>query len=166
MKEIRRLAVCGLCGEKLVRLPNVHGRERWNCPVCKEIDRSVTDALLAENTVDALNRIIRDPSVLRVKQVDPAPNYKAERMAQELRERLSEPDSDEAVLKQLAFELAAARYDQISGAGYETERLRRIFQRAEPGTSVDTGLLRDAISAIQVQPDGRINLRLKNNQTI
>lgn len=165
-KELQRLAVCGACGENMVRTPHIHGRERWNCPACKSISRAVTDAMLKENTRDALNRLILTPSVVQRTPSVPVADHSTERIEQELREQMAVSDSEETALTKLAFDLAAARYAQLNSEDYETERVRRSLQNAPPVDTLDLQLLRSIISAILVHPNGNIQFKLKNNQII
>ena len=165
-KELQRLAVCGLCGEKVIRLPYVHGRERWSCPVCRGIKRAVTDDILTENTRLAMKRLLTAPSAVRVPDGTEEPDHGAERMERDLRERLMLRDSGETELMRLAFGLAAARYARLSDAEYETNRISRCLRDAVPGDALNTGLLREITAAVLIHPDGNVRLKLKNNQII
>ena len=166
VKEIQRLAVCGLCGEKVLRIPHVHGRERWNCPACKGISRAVTDDLLTENTQSALNRLTASPSAVRVPPSEPVADHAADCMEQELCRQMTLSDSEESSFVQMAFDLAAVRYSGLSGEGYETERIRRCLKKAASREVPDTSLLRSITSAVLIHPNGNIQLKLKNNQII
>lgn len=73
---------------------------------------------------------------------------------------------DEDSARDLVFKLAAARYDQIGSAEYETERLKRIFAAAEPMETLDAELLKSTVAAIHIQGNGAICLELKNHQMI
>ena len=66
----------------------------------------------------------------------------------------------------LIFQLAAARYDMIGSADYETERLKRIFAAAAPMETLDAALLKSTVSAIHILENGAIRLELKNHQMI
>ena len=62
--------------------------------------------------------------------------------------------------------LAAAQYDAIGNAAYETERLRRIFADAKSMPVPDAQLLRMSVQSITHMPDDGIALTLKNGQII
>lgn len=166
VKVIQRLAVCGLCGEKLIRIPHVHGRERWNCPACKRISRAVTDAMLTDNVTTALKRLISSPSAVRVPLPAVVTDQVADRMEQELRQKMTFSDSEESELAKMAFNLAAARYAQLDCVDYETEKIRRKLDHVADGDDLDSPLLRSITDAILVHPNGNVQLRLKNNQII
>lgn len=165
-KEIRRLAVCGLCGEKVTRIPHVHGRERWNCPACKGISRAVTDAMLTETVTTALKRLIHSPSAVRMPSSATVTDQVADRMEQELRQKMTFSDSEESELTKMAFDLAAARYAQLDCVDYETEKIRRKLDHVADGDDLDIPLLRSITDAILVHPNGNIQLRLKNSQIV
>ena len=166
IKEIRRLAVCGLCGEKMRRIPHVHGRERWSCPTCKGIPRAVTDSMLSENVMTALKHLIASPSVVRVPNSAAVADHAADAMEQELERRMTLSDSEESSLTQMAFQLAVLRYVQLDSGDYETQRIRRCLEKAAPSGDVDITLLHSITDAVLVHPSGAVQLRLKNDQVI
>ncbi len=64
------------------------------------------------------------------------------------------------------FTLAASRYETIDANQYETERLRRLFRKAQPMTELDAELIRNAISTVHINQDGSVKVELKNQQVI
>lgn len=63
------------------------------------------------------------------------------------------------------MELASAQYEEIGSQEYETERLRRLFQRQSPMQNLDAELLRNAVNRIYVHGK-KVKIRLKNGQTV
>ena len=47
---------------------------------------------------------------------------------------------------------------------YETERLRDIFTRMAPVSELDAGLLKETVAGIRENPNGAIQITLKNGQ--
>jgi len=166
IKEIRRLAVCGLCGEKMTRIPYVHGRERWNCPACKGIPRAVTDSMLTENVTTALKQLIASPSAVRVPNSPAVTDHAADAMEQELQRQMTLSDSEEGSLTQMAFQLTALRYGQLDNRSYETQRIRRCLEIATVREDMDVSLLHSITAAVLVYPNGNVQFRLKNNLII
>ena len=112
-----------------------------------------------------LNHLIAEPDLIQCVTV-PTVGSEEKRLSDELTEFLRQPRPDEAVANATAMCLASAQYDSLGNEEYETERLRRLFSRAQPSDELDATLLTTAVSAIEVRSDGSISIRLKNNQII
>ncbi len=72
---------------------------------------------------------------------------------------------DEDAANKLIMQLASARYDVIGSEEYETERLRRYFERKALMTELDAEILRDTVSAVTAHGKKTI-ITLKNGQAI
>ena len=72
---------------------------------------------------------------------------------------------DEDRAAQLIQVQAEAAYDMIDDTEYETERLRRIFRKADPMEELSADLLRKTVAGISVEIK-TVKMTLKNNQTI
>ena len=57
-------------------------------------------------------------------------------------------------------------YEAMDPREYETQRMRRVFQREKPRSELDAKLIDASISAIMVDSNGNVKIRLKNDQTI
>ena len=84
----------------------------------------------------------------------------------ELEQELNRSELDEATAKQKVIALAAAQFNALSSADYETMRLKYMLSNKEQDGESDTGLLFDITSAILIHPNGAISLKLKNGQII
>ena len=110
-----------------------------------------------------LNSLIADPQQISVPQSpSPALNWIAE-LRSALDHELEQRPIDEDTAKRLTMELASVQYEEISNQEYETERLRRLFQRQSPMQSLDAELLRSAVSRIHVHGK-KVKVHLKNGQ--
>lgn len=49
---------------------------------------------------------------------------------------------------------------------YETQRLRRLFQKEAPRSELDANLIAMSISAAMVDGNGNVKIRLKNDQIV
>lgn len=114
-------------------------------------------------TLAILNAIIDDPSQIQCPLSDQtvAPDLKVE-----LDKALSELPIDEERAKALVFQTAAARYRAIGPGEYETQRLRRIAEQAGRMDTLDAGILRSLVEAIESKQGEVVSLRLKNGQVI
>lgn len=76
---------------------------------------------------------------------------------------LAAPPVDEERARRLALEYASAAFSDIGAEAYETERLRRLFGRAQPMPELDAALLRQSIRTI-TYTGSKVKVLLKNNQ--
>ncbi len=60
--------------------------------------------------------------------------------------------------------IAASQYEQLGKGDYETERIRRALENAEPMKELDEEILRSVVSSAQADSNGTITLILKNGQ--
>lgn len=76
---------------------------------------------------------------------------------------LTSPPVDEEQAGWLALEYASAALSDIGAESYETERLRRLFSRAQPMQELDAALLRQSVRKI-TYTGSKVKVLLKNNQ--
>lgn len=112
-----------------------------------------------------LNRLTADPGLIRVSVPEWEESDQTQALHQKLEELLKEAPVDETAARQTALDLAAKRLDAIGPEEYETERLRRIFERAAPLDNLDADMLRGSIQKITIQKRHAI-IQLKNGQII
>lgn len=112
-----------------------------------------------------LNRLTADPGLIRVSVPEWEEPAQTKALHQKLEELLKEAPVDESAARQTALDLAAKRLDTIGPEEYETERLRRIFERVAPLENLDADLLRGSIQKITIQKRHAI-IQLKNGQII
>ena len=164
---VQWLAVCGTCGERVLRDSRQHGKERWQCPKCKSITTQATDEKLVAETSDMLNQLIAHPDIVEWLDTETSEAEDTIQSAEDaFRETLAVPSFDEAAAKSKALSLAAAQFDALGSEDYETMRIQHLLDRAEPSTELDTTLLRQITSAILISPTGEVSLKLKNKQIV
>lgn len=119
--------------------------------------------MVEAQTLAILNAIIDDPSQIQcpLPEQTVAPDLKVE-----LDKALSELPIDEERAKALVFQTAAARYRAIGPGEYETQHLRRIAEQAGRMDTLDAGILRSLVEAIESKQGEVVSLRLKNGQVI
>lgn len=162
---IQRLAVCGVCGSKVRRASHEHGKERWNCPVCKSISTKATDRKLEQETLSMLDILRVSPYMVEVAVRE---NIAAsiETAESEFEDAMNAEDFDEDRTKKAAMALAAARLEAIGTEDYETLRIRHALSQANAIGTVGIELLRQITTAVLIHPDGAVSLKLKNGQII
>ena len=125
---------------------------------------SITD--LAEQQIrNVLNRLITDPSQIHMPPGTISDAGRSEELRLAWERELRQQPVDEEAAKRLAVEIAAAQYDAVGNQEYESERLRRMFQKQKPMGELDADLLRSAVAAIKISGN-RLRICLKNGQVI
>lgn len=120
----------------------------------------------AESQVLAiLNRLIKSPELLIAPDTIPD-MMEIKRLKNEFDNITETYPVDETAAKETVLALASARYAAISDAEYETERLRRIFERTDLLIELNAELIQSTVSAVTVHRDGSITVELKNHQII
>lgn len=112
-----------------------------------------------------LNRLAANPSLICALPPPENEPVQIQALHRKLTNLLKEAPVDEAAVRQTALDLAAMRLDAIGPEEYETERLRRVFEKAAPMESLDAELLRSCVQAITIQKRRAI-VQLKNGQTV
>lgn len=112
-----------------------------------------------------LNRLAANPSLIRTLDPPEDESVQIQALHRKLTGLLKEAPVDEAAARRTALDLAAMRLDAIGSEEYETERLRRMFEKAVPMESLDAELLRSCVQAITIQKHHAI-VQLKNGQIV
>ena len=112
-----------------------------------------------------LNLLIAEPEQIITPQPSPANLDRAAELRSALERELEQQPINENAAKRLAMELASVQYEGIGGQEYETERLRRLFQRQAPMQALDADILQAAVSKIHIHGK-KIKIQLKNGQTL
>lgn len=166
-KTTRQLARCAVCGSALALSGNKYGWARWNCPSCNALS---ADAVMPD-TVDAVSHIltamVRNPELIQAPpQAKQSMQGIPEQLGSEFNLAIQAEEFNESAARAKAISLAAIQFDALGSEDYETMRIQYILARAEQNGGLDTALLRQIISAIQIFPTGDVSLRLKNRQII
>ena len=117
------------------------------------------------NILTVLNQLILHPDIVQCPVTEPKNQADRMRIQREFETVLACHPIDEGRAARLIKAQAEAEYTLIGDEEYETERLRRIFRKAEPLEVLSAGLLRKTVSSIRVESrPGK--LILKNKQMI
>ena len=120
---------------------------------------------LVTNILAAMNHLIRNQEAIQAPDSKPPDHTRHYRIQRELEAVMNRQPIDEDRAAELIRGIAEAEYDMIDNDEYETERLRRIFQQAEPLEELSAELLRKTVVYISVETKS-VSITLKNNQTI
>lgn len=118
---------------------------------------------LEKTVLGLLNQLIASPQQITVPQAASPDPDRVNNLQQMLEREMAQQPVNEETVKRLIMELASVRYDTISSHEYETERLRRLFQKSTPLEELDAGLLRTTVSMIRIH-GSKIEIQLKNGQ--
>lgn len=122
-------------------------------------------AEVEQTVLHLLNLLIAEPRQIIAPQPIPSNPTRVSKLWSDLGRELEQQPINEDAAKRLAMELASAQYEEIGSQKYETERLRRLFQRQSPMQSLDAEVLRNAVSRIYVHGK-KVKIRLKNGQVV
>lgn len=118
-----------------------------------------------QTVLHLLNLLITEPQQIIAPQPVPSSLNRVSELRSALEHELEQQPINEDAAKRLAMDLASAQYEEISSQEYETERLRRLFQRQSPMQSLDAGLLQNAVNKICVH-GRKVKIHLKNGQIL
>ena len=113
-----------------------------------------------------LNRLAAHPERISTPNPPKSPPPRLKALKSELEELISQLPVDEERAWAVMQEVAAAMYEAMDPREYETQRMRRVFQKEEPRSELDAKLIDANISAVMVDSNGNVKIRLKNDQTI
>lgn len=112
-----------------------------------------------------MNQLIKKPDIIQIPSERSREQTQLFRASRMLDDVLDANPVDEEKAAKLILEQAHERYKLIGDEEYETERLKRIFERAAPVEELPANLLRKTVSEITVGKD-TVCITLKNNQAI
>ena len=118
-----------------------------------------------QTVLHLLNLLITEPQQIIAPQPMPSSLNRVSELRSALDHELDQQPINEDAAKHLAIELASAQYEEIGSQEYETERLRRLFQRQAPMQSLDAELLQTAITRIHIHRK-KVKVHLKNGQVL
>ena len=113
-----------------------------------------------------LNHLAAYPEQIATPDPPKAPPQRLKELKSELDELIRQLPVDEERAWEVLQKTAVAMYEAMDPREYETQRMRRIFQKEEPRPELDANLIAANISAVMVDSNGNVKIRLKNDQII
>lgn len=132
-------------------------RRKCGCRITPHIEHEV---------LYLLNCLVRSPERIATPQTPRKHSQRLDMLKAELEELISQLPVDEERTRQVLQEIAAEMYADIDPREYETQRMRRAFQKEEPRSELDANLIAMNISAVLVASNGKVKIRLKNDQIV
>ena len=107
-----------------------------------------------------------NPERIATPQTPRGHSQRLDMLKAELEELISQLPVDEKSAREVLQEIAAEMYADIDPREYETQRMRRAFQKEEPRSELDANLIAMNISTVLVDSNGKVKIRLKNDQIV
>lgn len=170
-KLLTNKVICADCGRRL--LHNTDSRlknsEKWFCKNegCK-FSVYMTVAELEHEITEILNLLISTPKITEYKGTDiqAEPSLEIIRMENEIERQFESIDFDKNEIQNMILQCATKKYDAYKGVRHITERLIADFEQSSPLSSFNTGLFDRTVSAVVIDKDKKVSLKLKNNKII
>lgn len=163
--HIRPLLHCNECGSRFRRQSRPYG-ERWICPArCGNKTCLKTDDLI-QRTIDAMDVIAADPSLLWTAQNLQQPSLAATRLRNEWQREMGKVHPDPEQARTLLFQLAAEKYAGIDDTPQLTLTLRKAYADHRPDGSFNASLFERTVERVLVRTDGAVLLQMKNGQVL
>lgn len=132
-------------------------RRKCDCKVTPHIEHEV---------LHLLNTLAGNPEQIIMPEPSDAKNQRLDKLKSELDEILARLPVDETQAREKVMEIAAAMYEVIDPREYETRRLRKVFEQETSREELDATLIDQTIAAVLVDGNGRVRIKLKNDQII
>lgn len=132
-------------------------RRKCDCRITPHIEHEV---------LHLLNTLARNPERLMMPEPFNDPNQRLDKLRSELDEILARLPIDETQAREKLMEITAAMYEAIDPREYETRRLRKVFEKEAFREELDATLIEQTIAAVLVDGNGRVRIKLKNDQII
>lgn len=170
-KLLTNKVICSNCGRRLFhntdsRLKN---SEKWFCKNedCK-FSVHMTVAELEREITEILNLLISNPEFAEYEETDiqAEPSLEIIRMENEIERQLESIDFDKNKIQNMILQCAVKKYDAYKGVRHITDRLKADFEKSSPLSVFNKELFDRTVSAITIDKDKKVCLKLKNNKII
>lgn len=121
---------------------------------------------MSVESVEAINSLIANPEKIATPQTRRPRSQRLEVLQFELDELINQLPVDEERARQVLQEIVVEMYTDIDPREYETQRMRRAFQNEKTRSELDANLIAMHISSVQVDSNGKVRIKLKNDQII
>lgn len=162
---------CANCENKLFHNTNskLKNSELWYCKT-KDCKFSVymTVAELEHEITEILNLLISTPKFTEYEETDiqTEPSLEIIRMENEIERQLESIDFDKNEIQNMILQCAAKKYDECKSVRHITERLKADFEQSSPLSAFNAELFDRTVTAITIDKDKKVCLKLKNNKII
>ena len=170
-KLLTHKVICADCRRRL--LHNTDSRlknsEKWFCKNedCK-FSVYMTVAELEHEITEILNLLISTPKFTEYEETDiqAEPSLEIIRMENEIERQFESIDFDKNEIQNMILQCATKKYDAYKGVRHITDRLKADFEQSSPLSAFNTRLFDRTVTAITIDKDKKVCLKLKNNKII
>lgn len=132
-------------------------RRKCGCRVTHHIEHEV---------LYLMNTLANNPERIETPQIQMKHDPQVEKLQVELETIMNDFPADEKRVVEILQQIAAAMYEEIDPREYETARMRTVFQKEKPRAELDADLIASNISAVLVDGNGKVRIKLKNEQIV
>lgn len=170
-KLLTNKVICSNCERRLFHNTDsrLRNSEKWFCKNedCK-FSVYMTVAELEHEITEILNLLISTPKITEYEETDiqAEPSLEIIRMENEIERQLESIDFDKNEIQNMILQCATKKYDAYKGVRHITDRLKADFEQSSPLSAFNTRLFDRTVSAITIDKDKKVCLKLKNNKII
>lgn len=113
-----------------------------------------------------LNCLAENPDKIMTPEDHKSKTNQIDTLKQELERMIGQLPVDEERTREKLMEVAVVMYEIIDPREYETYRMQRLFRNERPRAELDSHLIAMNVSAVFVDSNGRVRIKLKNDQII
>lgn len=113
-----------------------------------------------------LNALVQNPEQIETPKDIKVTSDRLDGLKTDLENMFNQFPVDEKGTRDKLMQIAVAMYEVIDPREYETYRMREVFRREQPRTELDAMLIAMNVSAVLVDSNGNVKIRLKNEQVI
>ena len=167
---IKSKLVCSCCGQNMGRRNKWRSREKWLCPSGCKVDMYLGDREIFSALLHTLNRVRRNPEILRLNTapVEYSPSMEVIRQNKEI-ERVKEQTGVEfGVLSKMILKCVEQKYEccPLDRSRAMTEALMDKYRHLPIITELDTVLIRETVNKIAVNRDGTLTVTFINHAEV
>lgn len=170
-KLLTHRVICSNCRRRLFHHTDnsLKNSEKW---FCKNEDCQfsvyMTVAEIEHEITKILNLLISQPKLVEYEEtnIHTEPSLEIIRMENEIERQFESIDFDKNEIQNMILQCAAKKYDAYKGVRHITDRLKADFEKSSPLSAFTAELFDRTVSAITIDKDKKVCLKLKNNKII
>lgn len=128
----------------------------------------MTVAELEQRITEVLNLLISNYNFTEYEETDISaePSLEICKTENEIERLLESIDFDKTEIQNMILQCAAKKYDAYKGVRHITDRLKADFEKSSPLSAFNAELFDITVSAVVIDKDKKVSLKLKNNKII
>ena len=156
LQEIRKLAYCAECGERLTRTGGNTRSEKWDCknPECEKFGVRITDQMIIGAVLNVFNAVIANPNMLdNYDEISEyIPTSEITKKQNEINQMSDSAQIDFERVKAEIFSLAQLKYSCCTYAEkpQKSAEIKALLADKKQLNNLDIGLLRSCVQRILI----------------